>query len=131
MPHLTLEYSENLEVDVQPLLARLHDELVATGAVNMKGLKSRAIRHTDYRIADGYEGYAFVHLNILLREGRPLETQQEVARRAMAVLEEVFGHHFDNGYISLSVDIKEMGSGIALTNHNIPPGGMGAKKKVS
>lgn len=126
MPHLTLEYSDNIEFDIQPLLARLHDELVATGAVNMKGLKSRAIRHTDYRIADGYEGYGFVHLNILLREGRPLETQQEVARRAMGVLEETFGHHFDKGYISLSVDIKEMKAGLALTNHNIPAGGIGA-----
>lgn len=131
MPHLTLEYSDNLAVDLQPLLARLHDELVATGAVNLKGLKSRAIRQTAYRIADGDERYAFVHLNILLREGRPFETQQEVARRAMAVLEETFGHHFDTGYISLSVDIKEMRSGLALTNHNIPSGGMGAQKKVS
>jgi 5-carboxymethyl-2-hydroxymuconate isomerase len=123
MPHLTLEYSDNLEINIQPLLARLHDELVATGAVNMKGLKSRAIRHTDYRIADGDEGYAFVHLNILIREGRPLETQQEVARHAMAVLEDAFGHRFNEGYLSLSVDVKEMKEGIALTKHNIPSGG--------
>jgi 5-carboxymethyl-2-hydroxymuconate isomerase len=123
MPHLTLEYSDNLEINIQPLLARLHDELVATGAVNMKGLKSRAIRHTDYRLADGDEGYAFVHLNILIREGRPLETQQEVARHAMAVLEDAFGHRFNEGYLSLSVDVKEMKEGIALTKHNIPSGG--------
>jgi 5-carboxymethyl-2-hydroxymuconate isomerase len=124
MPHLTLEYSDNIDFDVQPLLARLHGEIVATGAVNMKGLKSRALRHSDYRIADGYEGYAFVHLNILLREGRPVETQQEVARRAMAVLEDAFGARFELGYLSLSVDIKEMRTGIALTNHNIPAGGV-------
>ena len=35
MPHLTLEYSDNLSFDVQPLLARLHTELVATGAINL------------------------------------------------------------------------------------------------
>lgn len=87
----------------------------------MKGLKSRAVRQTDYRIADGDEDYAFVHLNILLREGRPLATQQEVAKRAMGVLEDTFGHYFDQGYISLSVDIKEMKQGLALTKHNIPP----------
>ena len=124
MPHLTLEYSDNLEFEIQPLFARLHEKLVATGAVNLKGLKSRAIRHTEYRIADGYPDYAFVHLNILLRAGRPLETQQEVAQRAMAVLEETFGHYFDQGYLSLSVDIKEMAAGVALTNHNIPARGV-------
>ena len=122
MPHLTLEYTDNLSFEVQPLLARLHDELVATGAVNLKGIKSRAVRHTEYRIADGDESYAFVHVNLLIREGRPLEIQQDAARRVMAVLQETFGHHFENGYLSLSVDIKEMHEGVALTFHNIPAG---------
>ena len=88
MPHLTLEYSDNLEFEVQPLLARLHDALVATGAVNLKGIKSRAVRHTEYRIADGDPAYAFVHVNLLIREGRPLEIQQDAARRVMAVLKD-------------------------------------------
>jgi 5-carboxymethyl-2-hydroxymuconate isomerase len=120
MPHLTLEYTDNLRFDVQPLLARLHEELVATGAVNLKGIKSRAIRHTEYRLADGNPDYAFVHVGLLIREGRPLETQQDAARRVMTVLEETFGQRFKTGYLSLSVDIKEMREGIALTHHNIP-----------
>ena len=124
MPHLSLEYSDNIDFEIQPLLARLHEAMVATGAVNMKGLKSRAIRRSDYRIADGYEGYGFVHLNILIRDGRDLETQQEIARRTMAVLKDTFGHYFDEGYLSLSVDIKEMKAGLALTHHNIPAGGV-------
>jgi 5-carboxymethyl-2-hydroxymuconate isomerase len=120
MPHLTLEYTDNLSFDVQPLLARLHEELVATGAVNLKGIKSRTIRHAEYRMADGDPDYAFVHVGLLIREGRPLETQQDAARRVMAVLEETFGERFKTGYLSLSVDIKEMREGIALTHHNIP-----------
>src|SRR5512137_1601701 len=108
MPHLTLEYTDNLEFDIQPLLARLHEELVATGAVNLKGIKSRAVRLTDYRIADGDPDYAFVHINLLIREGRPLEVQQQAAQRMMNVLKETFGERYENGYLSLSVDIKEM-----------------------
>ena len=127
MPHLTLEYTDNLQFDVQPLLARLHDELVATGAVNLKGIKSRAIRLTDYRIADGNQDYAFVHVGLLIREGRPIPVQQEAAKRVMAVLKETFGHRYETGYLSLSVDIKEMREGIAITDHNIPAEGV---KKV-
>lgn len=119
MPHLTLEYTANLTVDVQPLLARLFDEVVATGAINLKGLKGRAICHNDYRIADGDPRYAFVHVGLLIREGRPFEVQQEAARRVMAVLQETFGKYFEDSYLSLSVDIKEMREGIALTSHNI------------
>ena len=39
MPHLTLEYSDNIEFDAQPLQERLHNELAATGAVNFEGHK--------------------------------------------------------------------------------------------
>jgi 5-carboxymethyl-2-hydroxymuconate isomerase len=120
MPHLTLEYSDNLDFDVQSVLARLHTELVATGAINLKGIKSRAIRLCEYRIADGNPEYAFVHVNLLIRQGRPLETQQEAARRVMRVLKETFGDRFDQSYLSLSVDIKEMRDEVALTLHNIP-----------
>jgi 5-carboxymethyl-2-hydroxymuconate isomerase len=120
MPHLTLEYTDNLNFNIQPLLARLHSELVATGAINLKGLKSRAVRHSDYRIADGDPNYAFVHVNLLIREGRPLEIQKEAAQRVMMVLKEAFGYRFQDGYLSLSVDIKEMREGASLTFHNIP-----------
>lgn len=120
MPHLTLEHTDNLDFDVQPLLARLHAELVATGAINLKGLKSRVIRHTVYRMADCNPDYAFVHVNLLIREGRSFEVQQDMAHRVMAVLKETFGQRFEDSYLSLSVDIKEMRKGIAQTLHNIP-----------
>jgi 5-carboxymethyl-2-hydroxymuconate isomerase len=120
MPHLTLEYSDNIEVDVQPLLARLHEEVVATGAINLKGIKSRAIKHTQYRVADGDPDYAFVHVGLLIREGRPLEVQKEATQRVMKVLKETFGHLFEKRKLSLTVDLKEMRDGIALTDHNIP-----------
>lgn len=123
MPHLTLEYTDNLEFDVQPLLARLHAELVATGAINLKGIKSRAIRHTEYRIADGNPDYAFVHVNLLIREGRPVEVQKEASQRVLDVLKETFGDRFAKSHLSLSVDIKEMRDGIAQTLHNIPDSG--------
>ena len=120
MPHLTLEYSDNLEIDVQPLLARLHEEVVATGAINLKGIKSRAIKHAQYRIADGDPDYAFVHVGLLIREGRPIEIQKEATQRVMKVLKETFGHLFEKRKLSLTVDLKEMRDGIALTEHNIP-----------
>jgi len=120
MPHLTLEYTNNLEFDVQDVLARLHSELTATGAINLKALKSRALRQSEYRIADGNPEYAFVHVNLLIREGRPIEVQKVLSQQVMKVLENTFGHRFENYFLSLSVDIKEMREGIALTHHNIP-----------
>lgn len=119
MPHLTLEYTDNLEVNVQPLLARLHEEVVATGAINLKGIKSRAIKHTQYRIADGDPDYAFVHVSLLIREGRSIDVQKDATQRVMKVLKETFGHLFETRKLSLTVDLEEMRDGIALTEHNI------------
>jgi 5-carboxymethyl-2-hydroxymuconate isomerase len=120
MPHIVVEYTDNLDVDIQPLLAHLTEEVVATGAINLKGVKSRAIKHTQYRIADGDPSYAFVHVGLLIREGRPIEVQKEATQRVMKVLKETFGPLFENRRLSLSVDLKEMRDGIALTDHNIP-----------
>ena len=123
MPHLILEYTENLDVNVQPLLTRLHEEVVATGAINLKGIKSRATKHAQFRIADGDPDYAFVHGGLLIREGRPIEIQKEAARRVMHVLQESCGNLFAIKKLSLSVDLKEMREGIALTEHHIPARG--------
>ena len=120
MPQLTLEYSDNLIFDVQDVLASLHAELAATGAINLKGLKSRAVRYSEYRIADGNPEYAFVHVNLLIRAGRPIEVKKDASQRVMKVLKESFGQRFENSYLSISVDIKEMCEGIAMTHHNIP-----------
>lgn len=120
MPQLTLEYSDNLIFDVQDVLASLHAELAATGAINLNGLKSRAVRHSEYRIADGNPEYAFVHVNLLIRAGRPVEVKKDASQRVMKVLEDSFGQRFENSYLSISVDIKEMCEGVAMTHHNIP-----------
>ena len=126
MPQITLEYTDNLNFEVQPLLACLHSELVATGAINLKGIKSRTVRHTEYRIADGNPEYAFVAVNLLIREGRPVEVQQEITQRVMAVLKETFGERFESSFLSLSVDIKEVRAWIALTFDNSPERGTDA-----
>lgn len=120
MPHLIIEHSANLTVDAPQLLSDLHDAMVATGAVNMKGLKSRVVAHSDYRIGDGNPDYHFVHLTIMIREGRPKAVQEEMANKTLAVLEKHFGHWYEDGYISLSNDIRQLYHGTALTKHNIP-----------
>lgn len=120
MPHLTLEYSSNLEFEIQPLLARLHSELVATGAVSLKAIKSRTVRRSEYRVADGNPDYAFVFVSLLILEGRPPEVKRELAQRVMAVLKDAFSDRIENGYLSLSVDVKEMRQDTFMSFHNIP-----------
>ncbi len=125
MPNMILEYSDNVEFEPKVFFKALHESIAEVETVNMKGIRSRAIKLTDYYIADGHPDYQMVHLNIIIREGRSREIQEEIAQRAMAQLEAAFGHYRDNGgYIALSTDMNELEFGIALTKHNIPKGGV-------
>ena len=77
---------------------------------------------TNSRINQGADVIS-MHDGLLIREGRPLEIQQEAVRRVMEVLKDTFGAEFESGHLSLSVDIQEMREGIAQTLHNIPEKG--------
>ena len=124
MPNILIEYSDNLEFDIRELLARLHEEMAQIETIRMKGIKSRAIRHSEYRIADGYEGYGFVFLDMMIREGRPRDLQEKIAQTGMAILEETFAPHKEHGYVALAVNVRELFNGLALNNNNIPLNGV-------
>lgn len=121
MPHVLLEYSDNLEFDVQEFFRELFDSLVETGNINMKGLRGRATKLTEYRLADGKPEYKMAHVTMIIRVGRSDEVKAEFAQRIMAQLEKTFAHHLENGYIGLSNDMKEMEFDIALRKSSITP----------
>lgn len=120
VPHVTLEVTDNLVFDASSLLARLHDELAASGAVRLATIKSRVLRIREWRMADGDPSYAFAHLTIAVKEGRPLAVQQDLADRASAVLEAVFAERLAVGGVSLSVDVRELRDAVGRTSRSIP-----------
>ena len=78
MPHIIVEYSANLEEDVD--LADLCDVLRASAAAQEifpeTGVRVRAIRCEIYSIADGDPRNGFIDISVRLREGRPLDKRK-------------------------------------------------------
>ena len=68
MPHLTLEYSDNLPapVDFGALFASLHEALVEIGSFRLADLKSRAVPHSCFRVGAGSPESVFVHLTVAI-----------------------------------------------------------------
>lgn len=125
MPNILIEYSDNLDFDIDALLQRLHEAYVDVETIRMKGLKSRAVRHTEYRVADGYPRYGFVYLDMMIREGRPRALQEKIAQLGMEILEETFAEYkAQGGYVALAVNVRELFNGLALNSNNIPLNGV-------
>ena len=89
MPHLTLEYTDNVhpEVAFDELFARLHQVLVDVGAIAIGNCKSRARCLDNYFIGDGGSQHAFAHLTIRFLGGRSVDLKRQIGRECLVVLE--------------------------------------------
>ena len=110
MPHFVLEYSDNIleEVDFKDFFKKLHTLLVDVGPFNLSDVKSRAIRHQEFYVANGQESNAFVHLTLSIFKGRDLSIRQAVGERILAFLKGQFARSFEELSCSFTVEVKEM-----------------------
>ena len=110
MPHFVLEYSDNIleEVDFKDFFERLHTLLVENGPFNLSAIKSRAIRHQQFHVADGKEPNAFVHLTLSIFKGRDLSIRQAVGEKILSFLKGEFARSFEKLNCSYTGEIKEM-----------------------
>ncbi|MEM1314571.1 MAG: 5-carboxymethyl-2-hydroxymuconate isomerase [Pseudomonadota bacterium] len=110
MPHLTLEYSGNIEdaADLPGLLAALRDAMVATGAFPLGGVRVRAFRADHWVIADG-AGAAdgFVAMALRMGEGRDAATRAR-AREAVYAAAEAWLTPRVPGPFALSLELHEI-----------------------
>ena len=88
MPHLHLEYSDNIEnLEVKPLLRALNKSLIEGGYAQAGlDIKSRATCQIDYVIGDDEPNQAYMHVKLSLLTGRSAELRQEIAACLLKVL---------------------------------------------
>jgi 5-carboxymethyl-2-hydroxymuconate isomerase len=110
MPHLTLEYSDNLPtpVDFGALFARLHEALVEIGSFRLADLKSRAVPRPCFRVGAGSPESVFVHLTVAIFAGRELAQQQEIGERLLAILKAAFEQTWIEQPCDFTVELREM-----------------------
>ena len=110
MPHLTLEYSDNLPapVDFGALFASLHEALVEIGSFRLADLKSRAIPHPCFHVGAGSPESVFVHLTVAIFAGRELAQQPEIGERLLAILKVAFEQAWTSRPCDFTVELREM-----------------------
>ncbi|MFK0311203.1 5-carboxymethyl-2-hydroxymuconate Delta-isomerase [Pseudomonas sp. NPDC090233] len=90
MPHLNLEYSDNLRaLNVDVLLLRLNHALFGSGQfADEADIKSRAQAFSHYRVGTAPGDRAFAHVRLAILNGRSHEVKRQLSESLLAVLRE-------------------------------------------
>lgn len=122
MPHCVVEYTDNLgdEADIPGLLRLVAARMCDTGGVFPKGgVRVRAIRLTEYVVADGLEDDAFVNLTFKIGPGRPDAFKAAFFGGLFAEIEAHFAALFARRYLALSLYVEEADEAGSFKKNNI------------
>lgn len=108
MPHLTLEYTRNLNnFDPAHTLAALNQAMFDSGLFGEADIKSRAIGLDIFKVGLGAAPRAFAHVRIALLSGRSSEERRKLAEAALAALTATVDGQ-DGAEIQLSVETVDL-----------------------
>ncbi len=122
MPHCVLEYTDNLgpDADIPGLLKKVAAKLCDSGGVFPKGgVRVRALRLSEYVVADGLEDDAFVNLTVRIGPGRPDDFKTAFFGRLFKVVEDHFADLYAKRYLALSLYVEEADEAGSFKKNNI------------
>lgn len=110
MPHISIEYSDNLEdsVDIAGLCECLRAAAAAHEAFPMPGVRVRAHAATHYAIADGGDQHSFVDILVRLREGRPAALKKDATEALFAAARDFLVPVMAARSLALSLEMRDI-----------------------
>lgn len=123
MPHLTVEYSANLEgrIDLDALCAALLETVLATGLFEVGAIRVRALKADHYAIADRLPENAFVDLNFRIGKGRSAEEKKHTGEALFVKASRLLAPLFETPHFALSLEIREIDAELSWKKNAIHP----------
>ena len=122
MPHIVIEYTANLaSVARLPILLKTVNEvLIAQDDVfPTGGIRSRAIRLDDYRMADGEADDAFVHVTLKIGSGRSEAVKKQTCDALFEAIKAHFAELYATRYLALSMELSEFSESGSYKHNNV------------
>lgn len=108
MPHLTLEYTNNLgAINPDSILLALNHALVASEHFEEADIKSRAIMLDTWRVGVSSTDHAFVHVRLAILSGRSAQVKSGLSNALLRVLR-ASCKGLTNHPLQLSVEVVEI-----------------------
>lgn len=123
MPHLTIEYSANLEPagDLPGLCLTLRTALLDCGVFEEGAIRVRALPCPHYAIADLLAENAFAALVLRIGAGRSQDDQVRVGVAVMQAAKSHFAVQLARPHFALSLDIVENDPALSWKTNSIHP----------
>ena len=121
MPHLMIDYSVNVEtdVDIGALCDTLRDVAASIDAFPLAGVKVRAVRVDHYAIADGNPEHGFIDISVRIREGRDMETKQNAAQKIFDAANEFVANVMQRRSLALSLELRDIDAALSPKSGSI------------
>jgi 5-carboxymethyl-2-hydroxymuconate isomerase len=110
MPHLSFEYSANLEnqLDLKAFAEVLHTAALETELFPLAGIRVRGLRCETYLIADKNPEYSFIDLSVRLREGRPEDAKRLAIQAIFDAGSDYIKENLPNTPIAFSAEMRDI-----------------------
>jgi 5-carboxymethyl-2-hydroxymuconate isomerase len=121
MPHFVVEYTDNVPDPRIPILLTTVNQLLLDqdGVYPPAGIRSRAVRLTEYAVADQAADYAFVHAKLTIGSGRSAAVIKQTGDRIFAAMRSHFDPAIRRGYLALSLEMSEFNETLTWKDNNI------------
>jgi len=121
MPHLTIEYSANLEnqIDILQLVEKVHQAALKTGVFEVGAVRTRAAKRDYYAIADGHRDNAFVAIEVHVAPGRPAEIRKRLGQEIFDAACEYLETVYETTPIGISLEVTEIDNTAAFRKTNL------------
>jgi 5-carboxymethyl-2-hydroxymuconate isomerase len=109
MPHLILEYSDNIgSLNSTAFLQQAHQLLAKELPTHLASCKSRCIVHQNFYVGDGHQHNAFAHLTIKVLAGRTDEKKNYIGNELLKLMSDFFQKRTSELRLGLSVEMLDL-----------------------
>ena len=123
MPHLTIEYSANLDriSDMTALCKTLHAAMLHSGLFELGAIRVRARACAHYAIADQMPENAFADMVLRIGQGRDDADRRAIGAALMQAAEVHFAPLLARPHFALSLEVQEISAPFSWKTNTIYP----------
>jgi 5-carboxymethyl-2-hydroxymuconate isomerase len=123
LPHLTFEYSANLDavIDMNRLCAVVRRAMLDTGLFEIGAVRVRALRAEAYAIADEMKENSFIDATLRIGAGRSSEDKARAGEVIFAAISAHLETLFKTPHFALSFEIREIDPDLSWKKNAIHP----------